>query len=409
MNRERSSVLSEVPPAKPVEGDSLASARALLGSAHQELVSADAWRLLEAYERIDRVYDEFPELELEYPRERLAEELRCTADALSDAAAVPLLMFCAALAPSSASCVSALLLRIARSAQDQALASVARVLAQAHDFTWDDIAPAVEQLQQRGRTHAVLGILSEVLGRLRLGPHVGSFELGNVLKDLLIEGDGREDVDPSLLAGVAWSARNRLREPTRRHAQSGRNEVLLALAEGVSRKLSAPALVSRTSPPRLAWRSQWLSFAEFAAQWRIVSGIAVDWLPTMRVGDAGDRIDGMLRAKPGHKGHIVYGPYFQLPPGAYHVCALLDSGQSWRSRYRREPVATLEAVANEGNAYLAQRDITPEDLRRGRHEFTFAVTEAAATRGQNIVEVRLWTSGAVPFSVSSITVERLPL
>jgi len=148
---------------------------------------------------------------------------------------------------------------------------------------------------------------------------------------------------------------------------------------------------------------------EFAAQWRNVSGIAVDWLPTMRVGDAGDRIDGMLRAKPGHKGHIVYGPYFQLPPGAYHVCALLDSGQSWRSRYRREPVATLEAVANEGNAYLAQRDITPEDLRRGRHEFTFAVTEAAATRGQNIVEVRLWTSGAVPFSVSSITVERLPL
>jgi hypothetical protein len=393
--------------AEPAAGGPLLSAQALLRSLNDSLASVGLEQLIETYERVERAYDDFPELELECPRDSLVEKLRSTADALPDEAAVPLLMFCVALVPYSTSSVSALLSGMARSGDSQAIASVVRMLARKRDFTWNEIAPAMEQLRRQGSMGAALAIISEVLGRLHLAPDAGSVELGNILKGLLIDDDEVGDIDPSLFAGVARSARSRLREPTQRRSQSYGGDALLSLAERVSAKLSGSRLSppSAVLPPRSVWPSGRLAFAEFAAQWSNVSGIEVDWLPMMRVGDAGERIDGMLRAKPGHKGHIVYGPYFRLPPGEYHARARMTSGRSWRWLHQRQPVATLEAVAN-GNDYLAQRDVSLQESRGPQHEFSFVVGEAAGT-GNNLVEIRVWTNGTVPLSLSSITVERL--
>jgi hypothetical protein len=82
----------------------------------------------------------------------------------------------------------------------------------------------------------------------------------------------------------------------------------------------------------------------------------------------------------------------------------MTSGRSWRWLHQRQPVATLEAVAN-GNDYLAQRDVSLQESRGPQHEFSFVVGEAAGT-GNNLVEIRVWTNGTVPLSLSSITVER---
>ncbi len=407
MNRQPLSIPRVPAPPEPVTGETLVSAQALLSALHSDLGSAGLDRLIEVYEWVERAYEEFPELEQEFPREDLAEKLRSATHSLADGAAVPLLMLCVALDPSSAS-VSGLLEKMSRSPHDQAIVGVVRVLARTRDFTWDEVAPAIEQLRLQRRMDAVLAIISEVLDRLHLAPDRGALEFGNILKRLLIDGDDSGNIDPTFFAGIAWSARKRLRRPTRRRARGNRDEAALSLAERVSAKLFATRLSPPPPvlPPRLAWPSRRLAFAEFAVQWPKRS-VEVDWLPMMRVGDAGDRIDGVLRARPGQKGHIVYGPYFRLPPSEYHVRVRMDAGRAWG--WSHHPVARVEAVTDQGQSYLARHTIGPQDCSRRQHEFSFVVTEAAASRGHNILELRVWTSGTVPLSLSSITVERLSL
>lgn len=395
--------------AQEIASDTLTSARALLGSLGQELAASSSERLVEIFERVERAYDEFPELELEYPRSVLVRRLVPSAAALDAQRAVPLLMFCTALDTSSGWPVSALLERMALFGHDQAIAGIVRVLARNRDFTSDEIIPAIEQLQRHGRLEAALALISEVLGRIDLPPDQSAHEFDSILKRLLLDDDYQDEADPSGLAAIAWSARNRLRQPTLLRAESGHGETLLSLAERVSAKLSSPPLPPPPPelPQRLGWRSGRLGFKDFVAQWSGAPGVQVDWLPMMRVGDAGERVAGVLRARLGQEGHIVYGPYFRLPPGEYRVRARMDIGRSWRWRYHHEPVAKLEAVADGGHTYLVQQDITPEDSSRREHEVSFVVTEAAASADHNIVELRIWTNGTVPLCLSSITVERL--
>ena len=271
---------------------------------------------------------------------------------------MPLLMSWPALDPSAGSAISALLEKVAREGQARAVAAVARILARSHDFSWDKIAPAVNQLRLQEQDESVLELISAVLGRIRLAADRGAFELGSILGDLLLESENREDVDPSVLAAIAWSARNRLAVSTSRPNGNPHGEELLSLAERLSTKLS-PQLSppSPVLPPRSPWPSKRLTFAEFAAQWSGISGIRVDWLPMMSLGSAGERIDGTVRAKPGKKGHIVYGPYLRLPPGDHHVRVRMETGRPWRWNYRRQPIAKLGAFADHGEIYLTHHNV----------------------------------------------------
>ncbi len=68
-------------------------------------------------------------------------------------------------------------------------------------------------------------------------------------------------------------------------------------------------------------------------------------------------------------------------------------------------VATIETVSRHGKAYLAQRQLAIEECLHPEHELPFRIPEGPAAAEP--IEVRVWTSGVVPLTVSSITVERI--
>jgi hypothetical protein len=135
------------------------------------------------------------------------------------------------------------------------------------------------------------------------------------------------------------------------------------------------------------------------------SAALVEWLPVMKVGPAGERNHAGVCAKPGQPGHLVYGPYVKLGAGDYRVRVRWSAGQPSRTFPRFQRVATIEAVSRHGKTYLAQRQLRVEDYVRPEHELLFHVPGRSSPALP--VEVRVWTSGAVPLALSSITVERI--
>ncbi len=214
-----------------------------------------------------------------------------------------------------------LLAYLARSGDSAAVAAIVRLLACRRAFVWGDIAPAVERLCLNESPSAVLEVISEAISHLRLRPGRDALDLGEFLKTILIDGDEAASFDPSVLAGIAWSARATLDRSGPRPSKSHPNESLLSLAERVGRKLELGALTPPPPerPPLLAWPSRDLAFSEFEAQWTASSGIVVEWLQSMSVGTPGERCDRVVRTKLGQDGHAIYGPYFRLPEGHYRV------------------------------------------------------------------------------------------
>jgi glycosyltransferase involved in cell wall biosynthesis len=135
-----------------------------------------------------------------------------------------------------------------------------------------------------------------------------------------------------------------------------------------------------------------------------ICGMAVEWLPAMKIGRAGERRAGGICAKPGQAGHLVYGPYVKLGAGDYRVHVCWDAGPPTRKIPRGQPVATIEAVSRYGKTYLAQRQLRLDDYAGSQHELRLRIAKRPAPLA---IEVRVWTCGAVPLTVSSITVERL--
>src|SRR5439155_973527 len=198
----------------------------------------------------------------------------------------------------------------------------------------------------------------------------------------------------------------RVRHATRPSAKHGPVPRLLELAERVAAKLprqpaAATAIAATTAP----WRTGRLGFAEFAAQWPEICDVAIEWLPAMRVGPAGERSRAGICARPGQAGHLVYGPYVQLRAGDYRVRVRWNAGRPTRHIPRGQPVATIEAVSRYGKTYLAQRQLHAEDCIKPEQEVRFHVIGQPPSAFP--VEVRVCTSGAVPLTLSSITVERI--
>ena len=82
-----------------------------------------------------------------------------------------------------------------------------------------------------------------------------------------------------------------------------------------------------------------------------------------------------------------------------------SAGRPTRKIPHGQPVATIEAVSGYGKNYLAQRQLRVEDYIHPEHELLFYII--AKPPPAFPIEVRVWTSGAVPLTVSSITVERI--
>ena len=393
------------------EPDRLARASEWLHAAPRRLAGLAGEQLLNEVARIDDAYDQFPELEIDFPRRTLVNELQSTAVCVAGQGALPLLMACAALDPSpSSALVAALFEGMARAGQGEATGGVAAILARRRAVTSDEVAPAVAELCRQGRVPAALALTAAASGGDDGDPGAAAAPLDAGLKRLLFSG-GDAATDPSGLARTILSARDRVRRSIRPQAKGSPGQPrlaprLLELAERVAGKLPrhpvSPPSVAATAVP---WRTGRLGFAEFAAQWPEIRGVAIEWLPAMRVGHAGERRHAGICAKPGQTGHLVYGPYVKLGAGDYRVRIRWDAGRPVRHVPRGQPVATIEAVSRYGKTYLAQRQLRAEDCLKPEHEVMFHIIGRRPPAFP--VEVRVWTSGAVSLTVSSITVERI--
>jgi hypothetical protein len=242
---------------------SLALARGYVDRVQQSVAPLVVGDLIDALERLDRAYDEFPELELEQPRSELLDSLQSAAGNLPDRAAIPLLMYCVAAGQPGSSALGSLVEKIVKSDFRPLLLSVLCLLCQGREFRWSAIAPVVSSLRQQGRTDTLLELISEVLACTKLATAVDVTELGDVLKQLL-ESRRQPEIDSDVLARAAGSARARLSHSFSGSGGPTSRDALLATAERLRRTLS-PA---RLSPyPDLAWPSGRISFDEFLLQW----------------------------------------------------------------------------------------------------------------------------------------------
>ena len=237
--------------------------RAYIDTIQQSVGSLKGGDLIDALERLDRVYDEFPELELDRPRREVLAGLQSTAETLPDRAAIPLLMYCVAAGPSCPSALTALVQKIIESDFHRLLPVVLRSLCYCQAFSWRAIEPLVNVLQQRGETETVLQLISEALSCLEFAEEENASEFGDVLKRLL--GDQHAlGIESTMLARAVRSARHRLSRPSLSRRGPALREAPLATAERLRPILSA----ARPGPhPDLGWPSGRMSFDEFLLQW----------------------------------------------------------------------------------------------------------------------------------------------
>ena len=224
---------------------SLQQARACIDSVRQRIGSLGMVELIEALDRVDRAYHEFPELELERPRSSFSQAASNLLDYLISASE-----------PLSA-------LQRGESVQTPLPTEVSRLLRRFRRLRCNDLEPVVSALRQQGRADAVLEIISVALDRVRFSDNESMACFGDLLPDLLAD-QGPPEIDGSGSAEVVSRARRQLEHRPARRQQSGSREALLALAERL-RRTSPPAPAKpHTDRP---WPSGRLPFDEFLLQW----------------------------------------------------------------------------------------------------------------------------------------------
>jgi hypothetical protein len=134
---------------------------------------------------------------------------------------------------------------------------------------------------------------------------------------------------------------------------------------------------------------------------------AQDWLPFMRIGDAGTArfmpATGRMaiNARRGARGHFAYGPYEPLRPDAYILRSRLSaSGDVPRWLL---PFGTISVVR--GRSELVRVPFGAPDLRAGSLLVPFDVSEHGSSEaGEDLLEFQFWTDGRVEFELESIEV-----
>ena len=205
------------------------------------------------------------------------------------------------------------------------------------------------------------------------------------------------DLPITLLYDEIWQRRADLHYRFDVDHASGRQAYLRWLVEGGLAGLGIPAAFA--APARSA-----LGLPELSATGDALPAV-VEWLQLMSVGPAGERDHGGVSAAPGQAGHLVYGPYVKLGAGRYRVRVHWRAGRPSRAIAYGQLVATIEAVTGDGKTYLAQRELRADNYARPVHELLIDLSQKGLS--DSPIEVRVWTGGMVPLTVSSITVERI--
>lgn len=210
---------------------SLPQARAYVDTVREQAGSLGAHELIDALDRMDQAYREFPELALERP-------------------------------PTGLSFLMTLLLdQVIRASRP--ISELSSLLGRFPELRWEAIEPAVAALRGEGRRDAVLEIISAILDRMSFRDKESAAGFANLLTKLLADAHPLE-IAGGELAELVRKARSRLkRSPARRHRPESR-AALLALTERL-RVTSPPAPAKPLSGH--AWPSGRLSFDEFLLQW----------------------------------------------------------------------------------------------------------------------------------------------
>jgi hypothetical protein len=116
-----------------------------------------------------------------------------------------------------------------------------------------------------------------------------------------------------------------------------------------------------------------------------------DWLPLLRPGTAGKRVEGDRIAAQASNGHVFYGPYCFLLPGTY-ACVVDCDVQS----VQRSATVTLEIVGPQ-TMFLGEQKIQVQ-LGSNRLEMFFTIPEAQSIEDLiGPLEFRLHTDGRCEF------------
>jgi hypothetical protein len=244
------------------ELSSLSLGRAYIDMISESIVSLSGGELISALERLDAVYNEFPELELDRPRGAVLQSLRFAAESMPNRAGIPLLMYCAAANPFSSSSLASLVEKIIKSEYRPLLATVLRSLCASREFCRHAIEPVIIVLLRQPDRTVVLPLILELLDCTKFTNEESASEAGDILKPLLSDQD-RPGIDSAALARAARSARRRLARSALTRNEPGSRAVLLAMAE----RLGSTAPACLTPQAELAWSSARMSFAEFLLQW----------------------------------------------------------------------------------------------------------------------------------------------
>jgi len=118
--------------------------------------------------------------------------------------------------------------------------------------------------------------------------------------------------------------------------------------------------------------------------------------------------DSAVRCRPEIRGTVVYGPYVALLAGPHEAVFTLDIATA-RIRPKAEPAIVLDIVTAGGNRCLAARPVVPGGPGPMTVTVPFEVPSPEEDGGEPPrLECRVWSAGALSFSVLSLYISGLP-
>jgi len=242
---------------------SLSRARAFIDTLREEIGSLGVQELIEALARLTHAYQEFPELELDWPRSDLSEELRSAVKRMPDQEIIPLLTDLVGFDPTCLSSMTLLAEKIVEADNWQSLSLVLGSLDPSIRFGWHVIEPVITALCQSRSEDIKFPLLARLLQRTEINDEDTGTDFGDVLAHLLSD-QHAAGIDRGALAKAAQSARRPPSQPALSGEKLGSRDALLAIAQ----RLRAPPSPQRPNPhPDLFWPSGRMSFDEFLMQW----------------------------------------------------------------------------------------------------------------------------------------------
>ncbi len=137
-----------------------------------------------------------------------------------------------------------------------------------------------------------------------------------------------------------------------------------------------------------------------------VGQIAVDvanLVPFLKIGSAGRRANGAIEAKPEHEGHIAFGPYWPLEPGAYVAEFSVEIGLNDTNPGSDQlPKIALEVVQNQSN-FLVHQTLQGDEVQ-GSNRFSYPFSVPAGPAYET--EFRIWTNGLAAIRLTSLKIDR---